>query len=97
MAGIAQGGKRSVCEKSGLTGLGSILASVGIVTWSLRFGKLKRLATSAILLTIGLLACMGAAENVHIWALFWFIAVPALMLGLITFAMAFVVGVSPLN
>jgi hypothetical protein len=40
---------------------------------------------------------MGAAENVHIWALFWFIAVPALMLGLITFAMAFVVGVSPLN
>lgn len=62
---------------------GSILASIGLVMWSLRFGRLKRLTIGASLLSIGLLSFLVAFRNFDIWGLFFFIAAPTLVLGAI--------------
>lgn len=65
-----------------LIGLGSILVSIGLVVWWPQFRRFTRLAVASALILSGALALLLATSNVHIWGLFLFIAIPAVVLGL---------------
>ena len=73
-------------------GVGVVLAFVGLVMWSLRIARARRRQLAAFLLVGGIIAYMAAVSNVHIWGLFFLVAIPAVLLGLVLLVMSFLVS-----
>jgi len=73
-------------------GVGVVLAFIGLGMWSLRIASARRRQLAAFLLVGGIIAYMVAVSNVHIWGLFFLIAIPAALLGLMLLVMSFLVS-----
>jgi hypothetical protein len=69
-------------------GIGVISAFVGLVMWSRRITRTRQRALSASLLFGGGLAYIVAIRNLHTWGLFFLIAIPAVLLGLVLLVMS---------
>ena len=73
-------------------GVGVVSAFVGLVMWSLRIARAKRRQLAAPLLAGGIIAYMVAVSNIHIWGLFFLVAIPAVLLGVVLLVMSFLVS-----
>jgi len=73
-------------------GVGVVLAFVGLVMWSLRIARARRRQLAAFLLVGGVIAYIVAVSNVHIWGLFFLVAIPAVLLGFVLLVMSFLVS-----
>jgi hypothetical protein len=71
---------------------GGVLMLVGFVMWARHMSRSKRRSLSAVFLIGGIGSCALAGSNVHIWGLFFLLAIPAVMIGLIMLVMGLFVG-----
>jgi hypothetical protein len=71
---------------------GGLLMLVGFVMWVRHMSRSKRRSLSAVFLLGGVGSCALAGSNVHIWGLFFLLATPAVMIGLIMLVMGLFVG-----
>jgi hypothetical protein len=72
----------------GIIGFGVILSFIGILMWSRSMARSRRGAVSATLLLGGFGLFSLAGSNIHIWGLFFLVAIPIVLLGLVVLLMA---------
>jgi hypothetical protein len=72
----------------GIIGFGVILSFIGTVMWSWSMARSRRGTVSATLLLVGFGFFALAGSNIHIWGLFFLVAIPTVLLGLVVLVMA---------
>lgn len=68
--------------------IGILVASVGLVMWSLRIARARCRQLAALLLVGGVMGYIVGVSNVHTWGLFLLVAVPAALLGIVLFGVS---------